>query len=179
MITSNCIRQSVTRDKVFIVVSTVNLHLNLVAPNQSLQHPHPYYVQCCTTNTTYLFTCLDHHSSMLNLTSRLAIKIKYFPDYEFDWSDTSPQRPQTSLRVEHFLPNENDAIVLKQRAVQYIMGFLVEPFASIKDLAEFVPKPKTVQSLAEFVPKPKTVHLGIKSEIVPMKILFKDEKYKS
>ena len=46
---------------------------------------------------------------MLNLTSRLAIKIKYLPDYEFDWSDTSPQRPQTSLRVEDFLPNENDA----------------------------------------------------------------------
>ena len=105
-------------------------------------------------------TCLDHHSSMLNLTSRLAIKIKYLPDYEFDWSDTSPQRPQTSLRVEDFLPNENDATVLKQRAVQYVMGFLVETFASIKDLAEFVPKPKTV-------------HPVIKSEIVPMKILLR------
>ena len=103
---------------------------------------------------------------MLNLTSRLAIKIKYLPDYEFDWSDTAPQRPRTSLTVEDFLPNEIDATVLKQRAVHYMMGFLVETFTSLKDLADFVPK--TV-----------TVHPAMKSEIILMKILFKDEKYKS
>ena len=44
-----------------------------------------------------------------------------------------------------------------------MMGFLVETFACFKDLAEFVPKPKTVHP----------------AMIVPMKILFKDEKYKS
>ena len=47
-----------------------------------------------------------------------------------------------------------------------MMGFLVKTFACFKDLAEFVPKPKTA-------------HPAMKSEIVPMKILFKDEKYKS
>ena len=56
----------------------------------------------------------DQHSSMLNLTSRLAVKIKNLPDFEFDWADTTPQRPRTSLNVEDFLPSEVDATVLKQ-----------------------------------------------------------------
>ena len=48
----------------------------------------------------------------------------------------------------------------------YVMGFLVEAFPCLKDL-----KP--------FVPTPKPLHPPDKSEVVPMKLFFRDEKYKS
>ena len=115
------------------------------------------------TNT---LTYPDHHSSMLNLTSRLAVKIKHLPSYEFDWADTTPQRPRMLLNVDDFLPSEADAAVLNQRAVHYMMEFLVETFANLKHLAEFVPEAESI-------------HPVMKSQVVPMKILFKDEKYKS
>ena len=103
---------------------------------------------------------------MLNLTSRLAVKIENLPGFDFDWADTTPQRLRTSLNVEDFLPSEDDATVLHQRAVHYMMGFLVETFSSLKHLAEFVPEPELI-------------HPVTKSKVVPMKILYKDEKYKS
>ena len=103
---------------------------------------------------------------MLNLTSTLAVKIKNLPAFEFDWADTTPQRPRTSLNVDDFLPSEADATVLHQRAVHYMMGFLVETFSNLKHLAEFVPEPESIHSVT-------------KSQVVPMKILYKDEKYKS
>ena len=46
------------------------------------------------------------------------------------------------------------------------MGFLVSAFQSLSDLKEFVPSREVV-------------HPVEKSVVVPMKILFKDEKYKS
>ena len=129
-----------------------------------------YYVlhtrQLCITKLYYIHTSPDHHSSMLNLTSRLAVKIKNLPAFEFDWADTTPQRLRTSLNVDDFLPSEADATVLHQRAVHYMMGFLVETFSNLKHLAEFVPEPESI-------------HPVRKSQVVPMKILYKDEKYKS
>ena len=47
-----------------------------------------------------------------------------------------------------------------------MMGFLVEMFSNPKHLAEFVPEPESI-------------HPVTKSQVVPMKILYKDEKYKS
>ena len=122
-------------------------------------------IQCHVTVCVHL-PFPDHHSSMLNLTARLAVKIKNLPDFEFDWADTAPQKPRASLNVVDFLPSEADATVFNQRAVHYMMGFLVETFSSLK-------------CLAEFVPEPEVVHPATKSEVVPMKILYKDEKYKS
>lgn len=103
---------------------------------------------------------------MLNVTSRLAIRIRYLPDFDFDWADTTPQRLRESLTIDDFLPSEEDAQVLKQRAISYMMGFLVETFSSLSDLAKFVPSPEHL-------------HAVTKSEVVPMKMLFYDEKYKS
>lgn len=103
---------------------------------------------------------------MTNLTSRLAIKIRYLPDFDFSWSDTTPQRPRSSLTIDDFLPSEVDTAILRERSVQYMMCFLVETFTNLKDLAELIPP---------VVP----LHPVIKSEVVPMKVLFKDEKYKS
>ena len=62
---------------------------------------------------------------MLNLTSCLAIKLCYLPDWEFDWSDNTPQRSQDSLTLEEFLPDVEDAVEFMQRAVDYTMRFLV------------------------------------------------------
>ena len=72
---------------------------------------------------------------MLNVTSRLALRIRHLPPFEFDWSDTTPQRSCDTLTIKDFLPSEED---VKQRATQYIMGFLVKSFTSLSDLAKFV-----------------------------------------
>lgn len=106
----------------------------------------------------------DHHSTMLNITSRLAIRLRYFPEWEFDWSDDNPQRSRQSLRLEDFLPTEEDATELTTRAIQYTMHFLVNEFSSLKHLRNLLPK---YQSL----------HPVVKTEVIPQTVLFKDEKY--
>ena len=98
--------------------------------------------------------------------SRLAVKIKNLPPFDFDWADTTPQRPRTSLDVDDFLPSEADATALHQRAVHYMTGFLVETLSSLKHLSEFFPEPVD--------PSYKKIRSS-----VPMKILYEDEKYKS
>ena len=103
---------------------------------------------------------LDRHSSMLNAIARLAIAIQNFPDFEFSWSDSQPQRSRTSLSVSDFLPTESDGIVLQERATVYMMEFLVTHFSS----------------LAGLLPPKEQVHPVQKSHVVPMKLLFKDEK---
>lgn len=108
----------------------------------------------------------DHHSTMTNLTSRLAINIRYLPDFQFSWSDCTPQQPRSSLTIDAFLPSEVDAAILKERSVCYLMRFLVETFNNLKHLSKLIPQMEPL-------------HPVVKSEVVPMKILFKDEKYKS
>ena len=103
---------------------------------------------------------------MTNLTSRLAVNIRYLPDFDYSWSDCTPQRPRSSLVINDFLPSEADAAIVKERSVQYIMRFLVETFPKLKHLSKLIPPREPLHPVA-------------KSEAVPMKILFKDEKYKS
>lgn len=103
---------------------------------------------------------------MSNLTSRLAINIRYLPDFDFSWADTAPQRPRSSLTIDDFVPSEADAGILKERSIVYTMKFLTETFDSLKDLSKLVPPIRPPHPVA-------------KTEVVPMKILFKDEKYKS
>ncbi len=50
--------------------------------------------------------------------------------------------------------------------MEYVMTFLVENFSALKDLKKLIPAPEPI-------------HPVLPSEVVPMKILFKDEKYKS
>lgn len=107
---------------------------------------------------------VDCHNSMLNITARLAVRLKNLPDWDFDWSDTSPQKSRKSLGILDILPNEDDAAQLKLRALQFMMKFLVGEF---KDLA----------GLKKYVPPQVSLHPVEKSEVVPMKVLFKDEKY--
>jgi hypothetical protein len=103
---------------------------------------------------------------MLNATARLAIRIRYLPDFPFEWTDTEPQRSRQSLTIDDFLPSSEDAMKLQQSAVQYLMSFLVENFTDLADLQCYVPPTEPI-------------HPPQKSEVVPMKILFKDEKLKS
>lgn len=103
---------------------------------------------------------------MLNITARLAVRLRHLPDWDFDWSDTSPQKSRQSLSISDILSNEDDAAQLKLRATRYMMNFIVTEF---KDLA----------GLKKYVPEHVPLHPIEKSEVVPMKVLFKDEKYTS
>ena len=106
----------------------------------------------------------DTHSSMLNITSRLAVQIQHLPGWTVDWSDETPQRSRSSLTIADFMPTEEDAHELEKRAIDYIMKFLVKEFVDLTDLKGFVP--------AE-----KVLHPVQTSQVVPMQVLFKDEKY--
>ena len=101
---------------------------------------------------------------MLNATSRIAIRISNLPDWEIDWSDTIPQRSRDSLTVVDFMLSETDAAEIHERAVCYMMGFMVKSFSTFSDLKKFVPEERPI-------------HTVVKTEVVPMKVLFRDEKY--
>ena len=102
---------------------------------------------------------------MLNITSRIAIRIRYLPDWEFDWSDTTPQlKSRDLLTAPDFLPNESDGAEIHKRAVRYMMRFLVKTFGTFSDLKKFLPEETPL-------------HPVTKSEVIQMKVLFKDEKY--
>ena len=100
---------------------------------------------------------------MLNVTSRIAIKIRYMPNWEFDWSDTTPQRSRTSLTAVDFLMSEADATEIHQRAVRYMKRFMVSAFSTFADLKQFVADDTSL-------------HPVVKTEVVPLKVLFRDEK---
>ena len=71
---------------------------------------------------------LDVHSSMMNVTTRLAVRIRFLPDFPFSWSDTSPPKSHQSLTVEDYLPNASESHQLEECATCYMTGFLVEAF---------------------------------------------------
>lgn len=100
---------------------------------------------------------------MLNTTTRLAVKIVNLPLWEFNCSDSTPQKERQEVTVDEILPNSSDGRELYNRAVKYIMQLLVEAFPSLGSLSSCVP--------VENTSSPQ------KAEIVPMKLLFRDEKY--
>ena len=105
------------------------------------------YKLCTCTLYIHVHVCLppiDCHSSMLNITSRLAIRLRYLPQWEFDWSDMQPQRSRESLNLSDVLPDERDAAELKTRAIQYVMRFLVQEFSELHNLAQFAPEQQTL-----------------------------------
>ena len=82
----------------------------------------------------------DHHSTMLNLTARIAVQLQNFPNWDVDWTDSRPQKPRSSLTCSDFLPDESDAAELHKRAILYVMEVLVTEFKSLSDLKDFVPR---------------------------------------
>lgn len=103
---------------------------------------------------------------MLNMTARLAVSIQNLPDGIIDWNDSTSSRDVNNLTINDILPSAVDAAVLNKRAVHFVMHFLVCEFRSLKDLKSFLPPEQSP-------------HPVKKSTIMPMKILFKDEKYKA
>ena len=77
------------------------------------------------SSTTPVCACHTHHSTMLNLTACLAVKIQNLPSWSFDWSDAQPQYSRESLTLNDFLSSEEDAQELQDRAVQHMMRILV------------------------------------------------------
>ena len=109
---------------------------------------------------------LEHHSDLLNLISHIAVQIQNLPDWDVDWTDTRPQKPRSSLTCSDFLPDDSDSAELHKRAIQHIMEVLVSEFISLSDLQTFLP------------PR-ESPHATSNSVVVPMQILFKDEKHMS
>ena len=103
---------------------------------------------------------------MLNVTARLAVRIEDLPDWEFDWGDCKPQKSRSSLTSDDFLPSADDSLQLKNRAVLFTMEILVSEFPSLSHLKRIIPSRTS----------PHKRH-SAKGEVVPMKILFRDEKY--
>ena len=48
------------------------------------------------------FNSTDKHSTMLNLTARLAVDIRHLPDWEIDWDNNTPQRDPATLTINTF-----------------------------------------------------------------------------
>ena len=96
-------------------------------------------------------------------TTRLAMGINNLPPWEFDWSDNRPQKSRHSLTLKEVFSNAEDGQQLDDRAVTYIMKVLLENFPTLEKR-----KPSVSTSNSALVKK---------SIVVPMKILFKDEKY--
>jgi len=103
---------------------------------------------------------------MLNATSRLAVRIQHLPDWEVDWEDTKPQKSRRELKLHDILPSEADGEEFHQRAVHFVMQLLVTEFDSLADLRKHVSPEEQA-----FPP--------IKTDVAPMRILVRDEKYTS
>ena len=99
---------------------------------------------------------------MENTTSRLAVRVTKYPPFEFQWNDKSSQWSRSELDETDILPSEADGACLHARMVKFVMSFVVKEFASLSDLAQFVPSDSSLPIQ--------------KSEVVPLRLLFRDEK---
>ena len=120
-----------------------------------------YYCRYFSVSNPYIIP--DHHSHMLNVTSRLAIEMRHVPE-DVDWADSSPQSSRTHLTASDILPDVDDTSVLRKRALLYLQHFIVTEFSALSELHQVLP----------------ALHpcgVATKTDVVPMKILFRDEKY--
>ena len=100
---------------------------------------------------------------MHNTTTRLAIAVDNTPPFDFNWEDATPQKSRGNLQIDEVYPNMEDGRQLFERATHYAAKVLVEEFPCLRDLKWFVATHSNTSA-----------H---KSTIVPMCLLFKDEKY--
>ena len=145
-----------------------NYHFIYATQIHDIAHSHsphnvPHSLNITEASLIKYVAFTDVHNTMLNATTRLAISINNFPPWEFDWSDNRPQKSRHTLTLSELLPNAEDGQQLYDRAVAYTMKLLVESFPSLEKL-------KPLISTGNSAPVTK-------SDIVPMTLLFKDEKY--
>ena len=100
---------------------------------------------------------------MMNVTTWLAVRIRFLPDYPFNWFDTSPQKSHQSLTVEVYLSSASESQQLEERATHYMMGFL-----------HMRSRSSTICSSHGALASPSEV----RSDPHEKRLLFKDEKYK-
>jgi hypothetical protein len=100
---------------------------------------------------------------MINVTTRIAVEITNLPTFELSWDDITPQMPLSSLSIDDLLPSAEDGRRLYDRASKYVKHFVVRNFPALKGL----------KNLTE--PGPSSEHP--KSNIIPMPMLQRDEKY--
>lgn len=74
------------------------------------------------------------------MTAQLAVEVKHLPPWEVNWCDASPQRDTATLTISDILPNERDGVILKRRAVDFIMQFLVVEFKSLHHFEPLIPQ---------------------------------------
>ena len=94
---------------------------------------------------------------MVNMTARLAVEMKCLPPWEVDWTDTKPQRDTSTLIISDLLPNESDGLILEERGVCNSLR---------------------VSITCSLLPSKEGPNVS-RSNVVPMKLLFLDEKYKA
>ena len=141
----------------------INIHRRARHERQGKRDQKPTRrITIIVNNTSFI----AHHSQMLNATSRLANKVQHLPEWEVDWEDSKPQNPRSTLQITDILPNEADGRELHEQAVNFVMRLLVEVFESLRGLARYAPQEKNLHPVAT-------------SEVVPMELLFRDEKYTS
>lgn len=99
---------------------------------------------------------------MENTTTRLAVQIQNHPPFPFSWDDSTPQKSRSELKEEDILPNEDDGHHLHQQMMNVMMEFPVKELKSLSD--------------HQFLPS-KQCPPAHKSVVMPMKLLFWDEKY--
>lgn len=98
---------------------------------------------------------------MENTTTRLAVRIQTHPPYQVDWSSKTPQKSRCHLQESDILPSDHDAEHLNTYMLSFVMSFIVKKLKSLSDLDQFLPT--------------ESFHAQ-KSEVVPLKLLFRDEK---
>ena len=100
---------------------------------------------------------------MKNTTSRLAVRIQNYPPFPFQWNDATPQKSRGDLDEKDIVASDEVGVVLRSHMLTFMKTFMVQELISLSDLAQFIPSSP---------PLPAN-----KSEILPLKLLFRDEKY--
>ena len=85
------------------------------------------------------FPTPDRHSSMLNVTSRLAVKIKHVPE-NIAWQDTSCQKSRSSLSLSDMLPGPEEGKIFCDHGVLTVMELLVSELKSREGIKQLVPR---------------------------------------
>ena len=149
------------------VYDNLNIHQRVCHERSGNGKYHNYkykYIYMC--KIVALTNLAEHHSTMLYLTSRIAIQMKNQPNGDIDWADCRPQKHRSSLSCSDFLPDDSDVAELHKHALQLVMEVMVAEFKSLHDLQPHLPQHESP-------------HPVQKSVVIPMQILFKDEKFKS
>ena len=76
----------------------------------------------------------------------------------------SPQGSRSQLTVAGILSDADDSMVLTKQALVFLQHFITSQFDDVHDLQPFLPGTHTPESVE-------------KTEVVPMRLVFRDEKY--